>query len=175
MIFISAGHNTKKDPGAVANGFNEAELARLLRDAVVNELKALGADYRTDNDEETLIQYLRRVNPGTGSVMCELHFNAGVPNANGIECYIADNESEELAREICLAGEFIHLNNRGVKHESQSQHPRLAILHDGAKLSVLVEVCFITSKSDLDKYFAGFDCLAKSIATILVKWDKKYG
>jgi N-acetylmuramoyl-L-alanine amidase len=174
MIFLSAGHNTKKDPGAVANGFNEAELTRLLRDAIANELKALGASYRTDNDDETLVQYLSRISTGTGSVVCDLHFNAGVPNANGIECYIADSNSEELAREICIAGELIRLNNRGVKRESQSQHKRLAILHDGAKIAVLVEVCFITSKSDLDKYFDGFECFAKSIATLLYKWDKKF-
>lgn len=173
MIYLSAGHHAK-DTGAIANGFNESELTRLLRDAIANELSVLGASYRTDNDDETLVQYLSRIKPGSGSVVCDLHFNAGVPNANGIECYIANEDSKELATEICMAGELIRLNNRGVKPESQSQHKRLAILHDGAKIAVLVEVCFITSKSDLDKYFDGFECFAKSVATLLSKWDRKF-
>lgn len=167
MIFLSAGHHNK-DSGAVANGYTEAALTKQLRDAIARHLTV---PYITDDDGETLQQYIARIKPGDGSVLLDLHFNAGQPSAHGIECLIADENSKAMATELCHAGELIGLRNRGVKNEAQSQHKRLGILHDGAGIACLLEVCFITNQADLDYYFAGVDCFAKSIAFILAKYE----
>lgn len=169
MIFLSAGHNLK-DSGAVANGYSEAELTMELRDGIAKHLGKIV----TDKDSESLSQYLKRIQTGSGSVVLDLHFNAGAPTANGAECFVANESSREMATELCDLFESVGFKNRGVKTEAQSQHNRLAILHDGAKVAVLAEICFITNNKDLGIYFANFDKLCVNIAAILEKWDAKY-
>ena len=64
MIFISAGHNPKGikiDPGAVGNGFKEADIAVEFRNLVARELSKLGAKFITDKDDERLADYLKRI------------------------------------------------------------------------------------------------------------------
>ena len=57
-VFISAGHNPKGikiDPGAVGNGFKEADLTVEFRDLVVSELKKLNLPkVICDNESERL-------------------------------------------------------------------------------------------------------------------------
>jgi len=75
-VFISAGHNPqgiKKDSGAVANGFHEADLNVDFRNLVLAECKKLGLKTINDNDSETLGQYLSRIQTGSGSVVLEFH------------------------------------------------------------------------------------------------------
>ena len=79
MIFPSAGHNPnglKPDPGAIGNGYREADLAVEFRNLVVSVLKAKKIAVITDKDDERLGDYLKRINTGNGSVVLEFHFDA---------------------------------------------------------------------------------------------------
>jgi N-acetylmuramoyl-L-alanine amidase len=72
-----------------------------------------------------------------------------VPAATGTETYYRDSIDRQFA-ELILS-EFVDvlgLRNRGVKHESESQHPRLSVLDFGGS-ATLVEMGFITNKNDL--------------------------
>jgi len=180
MIYISAGHHFNPagaDPGAVANGYREADLTRELRDLITEELDRLGVKYITDKDSETLQQYLSRIKPGSGSVLCDLHFNAAGPSAQGVEVLVrndADELSRSLAKKMCdMAVTTCGFKNRGVKTEADSHRGRLAVLNTASGISVLPEICFISSKEDLKKYHERKKELAKHYARLLKEYDEK--
>lgn len=174
MIFLSAGHHLK-DPGAVANGYRENQLTMQLRDTIATELQKLGASFSLDKDTETLAEYLGRIKPGSGSVVCELHFNAGSATATGIEVLVKDNadaDSTSLARDMVVSGsDIMKIFNRGVRSESQSHRGRLGLLHINAGISVLAEVCFITNEDDMRKYKTNIGILSHTWAELLIKYD----
>lgn len=178
MIFISAGHQPsvkKKDSGAAANGLIEGNLTVDFRDRVCKELDKLKVRYIKDSDDETLQQYLNRIQTGNGSVVIEYHFDAaGSPSASGTTGIIeedADRLDKAFAKEItdsvaCILG----VQNRGVKPESYTYHKRLALMKENG-IICLSELGFITNKSDMDKFIAGRDLLAKRHAEIIVKYE----
>lgn len=176
-VFPSAGHNNN-DPGAVANGQKEADLTKEARNLIASFSNA--NDSIMDKDSETNAQYQKRIKPGSGSVVFDIHFNAGSPTAGGTECFVNDKDfnnknsmSYKMASEVCAAtSRILGVNNRGVKSESSSQHKRLGILNLGAGCSVLWEICFITSVLDMQKYYLKKDILLKEIAFILKKYDE---
>lgn len=179
MIYPSAGHNLsgpKVDPGAVANGYKEATLTAELRDLVIAALKDTKTPFICDKDSETLSQYISRIKPGQGSVVCDIHFNASESEkATGVEVIVKAGANEieiELASEICsMITKFTGLVNRGVKDEKQSHRGRLGILHTAAGISVLIEVCFISNKTDMMAYNKNKAEIAKGIASLLIKYD----
>lgn len=178
MIFISAGHNPhgiKVDNGASANGYTEADLAIDFRELVELELNRLKAKYITDSDSERLAQYLERIKTGNGSVVLEFHFDAATnPKATGTTSIIgvdADRLDMAFAREIANAtSTILGIKNRWVISEEQSHRGRLGLMRENGIVSLL-ELCFITNKSDLEKYFKNKFVLAREIAKILVRYE----
>lgn len=176
MIYLSAGH-FDKDPGAIANGQQENNLTMQLRDLIAIHLKAKGASFTLDRDSESLGAYLQRIKPGSGSVVCELHFDAAAPTATGISAFIRDGaeqgHSAALAADIVTSCAVIMgINRRGVFTESKSHRGKLGLLRTAAAgISVLVEMCFITNKNDLQAYFQHKQQLAECIAELLIKYD----
>lgn len=176
MIFISAGHHNT-DPGAVLNGLQENNLTKDVRNLIVKNLHL--QSIIQDKDFETNSQYQRRIKPGSGSVVFDIHFNSGSPTAGGTECYVntkdfADKNSLsfKMASEICArTSEILGIRNRGVKPDNKSQHSRIGILNLGSGISVLWEVCFISSILDMQNYALKKNILSKEIASILEKYD----
>lgn len=181
MIFLSAGHHNA-DPGAIANGYREADLTKELRDLIVIELKnrgkVQGVDFIIDDDKETLSQYLKRIKPGNGSVVFEIHFDAASPTATGCTMLIP---AREWTKEYLLEMQFgqditnvtsktLGIKNRGVMDETKSHRGKLGIMRP-AGINGLLEVCFLTNKGDLDKYLEKSKLLAGSIAEILIRYD----
>lgn len=178
MIFNSAGHSDK-DPGAVANGYKEAELAKEFRNLINVNLDKLKAKYKNDLDSESLGQYLGRIQPGTGSVVYETHFNAATPQATGVEVVIPDrhtNYEYEAAKEIasviaCATGLTLRGKKKnGVITESETARGKLGIMREEG-INLLSEICFITNKSDLERFFQAKHVIAARIADILKKYD----
>lgn len=178
MIFISAGHNPKgikPDPGAVANGYHEADLAVQFRNLVASELSKLGAQFVTDNDDERLAQYLERIKTGGGSVVLEFHFDAAASStATGTTALVGDDADRlDLAFAKKLAeATALHLNikNRGVLSESSSHRGRLGLMRESGTVALL-ELCFISNQKDLQAYMSGKEKLASAIAKILVEFE----
>ena len=178
MIYLSAGHFFG-DPGAInATGVKEADLTMELRSLIAAELTKLGASFVLDKDTENLSQYISRIKPGSGSVVCDIHFNAGQPTANGVETLVktgANHGENLLAAEINkVLVDVCGLRNRGVKTEADSHRGRLGILHTAAGISVLPEICFISNVSDLGRYQGKKEAVAKGIAAALKKYDDLY-
>jgi len=178
MIFISAGHNPKGikiDPGAVGNGYHEADLAVEFRNLVIAELKKKNAPYVSDNDDERLGQYLERIKTGSASVVLEFHFDASdKPTATGTTSLVgsdADRLDYAFAKELVEKTAFrLGIKSRGVINESQSHRGRLALMRENG-IVCLLELCFISNINDLNAYHENKEGLAKEIADIVIKYD----
>ena len=176
MIFISAGHHNT-DPGAVANGYIERDLTKDSRNIIIQDLDL--KNVIQDKDFETNVQYQRRIKPGSGSVVFDIHFNSGSPTAGGTECYVnakdfADKNSlsYKMADEISkTTSKILGIRNRGVKADNQSQHSRIGILNLGSGISVLWEFCFISSVIDIQNFIQKKNEVLKEVAIILKKYD----
>ncbi len=177
MIFISSGHNPhgiKIDPGAVANGYREADLNVEIRDLVCKELDKLGSKYIKDLDNETLGQYLERVQTGTGSVVLEFHFDAANGVASGSTSIVeaeADRLDKLFAKELVdVCSNTLGIKNRGVKSEADTHRGRLGLMREDGIIALL-EVGFIDNKGDIAAYQAKKVALAKALAPILKKYE----
>lgn len=167
MILISAGHSIT-DPGACANGVQEAKLATELRDLVSDELARLGVNHITDgqpgqnlplNDAIQLAKDCR--------IALEIHFNAASSAATGVEC-IALPASKALAQKLSGAVSAT-LNARlrgdhGYITQEQSDRGKLGFVGAGG---LILEVGFVTNAADLKTYTLSKRHVAKAIAATL--------
>ena len=172
--FISAGHHLK-DSGAVCSGTQENLEAIKFRDIVVNYAKSFGLKIITDNDNETLAQYLKRIETGVGSVVVEFHFDASTnPQATGTTCLIgndADRLDKAFAKELVdTTARVLGIKNRGVITESQSHRGRLGLMREQG-IVALLELCFISNADDMKQYNANQYTLGAEIAKIIKKYD----
>lgn len=177
MIFVSAGHcpySVKKDFGAEGCGLKEGLLTIEMRDLVVKELTILGKKFITDKDDETLGEYLNRIQTGSGSVVCEFHFDAFNGTASGSTALVgndADRFDKAFAKELVDAtATILQIPNRSVKSESESHRGTLGLMREQGTVCLL-EICFIDNQSDIDKYQQKKQELAKKYAEILAKYE----
>lgn len=175
--YVSAGHNNA-DPGAVANGYKEADITKIIRDSIVDHSE--DKNIIVDKDWETNKQYQTRIKPASGSVVFDIHLNAAVSNTTrGVECYVnkkdfenKNSNSYKMANEVnVFLSETLGIKNRGVKPENNSQHTRIGILNLGSGISVLVEVDFITGNGAVESIVSFKDVIGKGLAKILKKYD----
>lgn len=177
-IFISAGHNPKgikPDPGAVGNGYKEADLTIEFRDLVIKECLKLGVKVIQDKDDERLGAYLERIKTGNGSVVVEYHFDASdKPTATGTTGLIeaeADRLDKAFAKELTEAtASLLGIKNRGVLTEAQSHRGSLGLMREEGIIA-LIEICFISNASDIAAYKKGKNKLAEEHAKIIKKFE----
>ncbi len=177
MIFISAGHNPKgikTDPGAVANGYREADLTIEIRDLVCAELDRLGVKYIKDLDTETLGQYLSRVQTGNASVVVEFHFDAANSVASGSTGVVeqeADRLDKLFAKEMVDAcSNVLNIKNRGVIAETQTHRGKLGLMREEG-IICLLEVAFIDNVDNIHAYQCSKRALALTLAPIIKKYE----
>lgn len=172
--FISAGHH-QRDSGAVANGRQENLEAMKFRDIVIKLCKEAGVTVITDNDNETLGQYLERIKTGSASVVLEFHFDASTNvNATGTTCLVgndADRLDKAFAKELVdTTARIVGIKNRGVITEAQSHRGKLGLMREQG-IVALLELCFISNPNDMAAYDANQYALASEIAKIVKKYD----
>lgn len=174
-LIITAGHSLNQG-GASGNGNKEELLTIEMKDLIINAIRSFGSDVEIweDNDTDSLSQVISKTKAAATSkdILFDIHFNAGVSNASGTECFIAVNAREKTkriaARVAELTAGMLQTKNRGVKLENQSQHSRLGMLHSAAS-SVLWEVQFITNNEGMRVYHEMKERLAIGIANILIQ------
>jgi N-acetylmuramoyl-L-alanine amidase len=179
MIYISAGHNPKglrPDPGAIGNGFHEADLTVEFRNLVVAILRGKKIEVITDNDDERLGTYLERIKTGNGSVVLEFHFDAAASaTATGTTALIgndADRLDKAFAKELVDANaSILGIKNRGVKTEADSHRGSLGLMREQGTVALL-ELCFISNSEDLRKYQQNKNASASKIAEIVERYEK---
>lgn len=173
-IFLFAGHNLKSDPGAVAGNRTEARETVSLRKEVAFQLKQLQANFVTDNDSDDLRQTLAKANTGSGSVVLDLHFNAGPASATGVEVLVGDDATSAdmaFAKAVLNATtSALGLRNRGIKKEGETPRKRLGVMREQGRVCLL-EVCFISNPLDMAAFDKNKVNLAVELARILKEQD----
>ena len=170
VIFTNAGHHLR-DSGVESGGRFEASMAMAVRDKLVLLLRELGIVYSVP-DNLNLKDSIKWVNERAkeSDLAFSIHFNSHSSKlVRGTEVYYSNSREEELAitfaEEVSKAGGF---RNRGAKHDSQTWVGSLGWLRKLKCDSVLVEVCYLTSKEDmkiynLDKIAQGFFNAVKAV------------
>lgn len=185
MIFKSAGHSAVKgknyDPGAVGKTtgtiqVTEAELTQDFENLVLAELTKKGFKYITDEPDESLAEYLRRIQTGSGSVVLESHFDAAASSsATGTTAIIgndADRLDKAFAKELVDAtSSILGIRNRGIITEVQSARGRLGLMREQG-IVALLELAFISNPKDIEAYHKNKHKLATKIADIVIKYEK---
>jgi len=170
-IFLSAGHGGA-DPGAVANGRREADLAVDMRNMVAFYVERAGVKYETDGKLK-INDPLRRavVQARKHTLAIEFHCNAATSHASGVETLSAPKDYK-LGIALCqVVADCLAIKNRGAKPENAGQHHRLAFVQAGG---IIMEMLFITNKSDLANYDKYKWLAARSISEVLIK-EIRYG
>lgn len=175
-IYLTAGHRGGMT-GANYNGIKEAEETIWLRNEIAERLRNKGIEVMLDNDSASLSEVVATINSDCKKtdVCVDLHFNAVAnPSANGTEVFKPFNSSNieiELAEDLLYATCMVlNTKNRGVKREGEGTHQRLAMLSDVRCNSVLLEVCFISSIADANKYKEKRDELVIILAEQLLRY-----
>ena len=175
-VFLIAGHNGS---GTGANGFiDEGKETIILRDLIAENLKEMGIVAVKDDNLTPLtkvVQWLR--NQITKKDICiDIHFNASTnTNANGTEVFIPTKNTSD---EVALAGMFREslskvFKDRGVSLESKSYHSKIAMLSGFDCCNILLEVCFVSNKTDADAYNSHKKELAYEIALDILEFTRK--
>jgi N-acetylmuramoyl-L-alanine amidase len=185
ILYLSAGHTpeatkgTKADPGAIGNGLHEANLTSELRNLVLGELMLIAPTLKvlTDKDNQQTgewVSYLVK-NAKQGDVICDIHFNAATPAASGTEVIIPkaftakEKELGTLLNNAII--KVLNSKDRGVKTEAHTARGKIGILFQpGIATNVLIEVCFISNKGEIENYQKHKISVAKAIAKVLADW-----
>jgi len=178
-LFLSAGHAIKasgKDPGATGNGYWEGDLAFAFVSLLNTELLNLGVKATVDNKSNILVNTLSVIKSLATTedwLLIEFHFNAGGPTATGVEVVIPkvyDSKEQKVAKDIAdIISRKLNIKLRGkagVITEDLTARGTLGWMRPTGK-NILVELCFISNKSDIDSYNKNKVELAKAIAQYL--------
>lgn len=165
-IVITAGHSNT-DPGAVSNGYTEADIVTDFRNLVAYYLDEAGVEFSKDGNGTKnlpLTEALRLIKPG--SVAVEFHCNAFTsPAATGVET-LSNSDLYPLGADICEAvSSVLGIANRGAKGQSSGQHSRLAFVRSGG---LIVELFFITNPGDLATYLGKKWVVAREVSKVLL-------
>lgn len=165
-IFVSAGHSDV-DPGAIAFGRKEADIAVEFRNMVAFYLQREGVPHELDGKgTQNLPLKQAAASAKCFPIAVEFHCNAAASaSATGVETLSGPKDMAlggSIAQAIATA---LGILNRGAKDEQSGQHSRLAFVQAGG---IIVEVLFITSPADLAAYDARKWLAAKAVADVLI-------
>lgn len=160
-ICINGGHCPGKDPGAVGDYLQEADVAKQLMQGVAGYLRAVGYEV-LEVQENELYEITDASNSWGADLFVSLHCNAAMNrSARGTEtfCYGA-GEGESLA--YCIQRQMVEslgTVDRGVKYSKG-----LYVLKYTDCPAVLVETAFISNVEDEALLRARLDDFARAIA-----------
>ena len=164
-IVISSGHG-KYIRGASCSeywGLDEVDEARRVVDRVAAVFKGVATTYHddvSDSQSDNLDRIVDFHNSQDRDIDCSVHFNAynATYDAMGCEClYLSqDGLATAVAKKISTAGGF---KNRGAKKRED-----LFFLNKTNKPAILIEVCFVDSKTDADLYRDNFEAICAAIS-----------
>ena len=180
-IYLTAGHEVNDGKGTGAHGFmDEAVEALKLRNDVAVVLKNKGIKVITEKNTSKLSEVVSWLKSLVSSkdFIIDIHFNASAnPKASGAEVLIDDTSTpleKMFSRELVdTISETLKIKNRGIKLESTTRHKRLAIISDpNIATNVLLEVCFVSNKSDVELYKKNYNLLVNNLANVIEKYVK---
>lgn len=160
-VFIICGHGGK-DPGACANGYQEAERVR----ALAERIKYYGGDEVMIGDTSRDWYADKLVNNSSipsGSLVVELHLDSAAASAKGGHVIIKkgfDPDQWDNALAEFISGMFPGRAEIIVGRDNLANVNRAAAAGINYRL---LECCFISNASDIRKFNSEMDELAKGI------------
>lgn len=151
-VFLGVGHGGS-DPGAVANGFHEANLNLAIALACQDELARHGVltkVSRNKDENDPLSEEIRECNAFEPDLAVEIHNNAG--NGDGAEVYysIYGGTGKVLAENILNEVVKIGQNSRGAKtRKNSSGGDYYGWIRSTKAPAVIVECAFVDNKTDI--------------------------
>ena len=151
-VYIGIGHGGS-DPGAVANGIEEADANLVIGTAAAAELERHGVEVmlsRTTDITESTATKVKECNAFGADLAGDIHNNAG--GGDGAEVFhsIAFGVGEDLAENILEEIEDIGQNSRGTKTKKNSSGADAFLFIRGTDCpAVIVECAFLDNKKDV--------------------------
>jgi N-acetylmuramoyl-L-alanine amidase len=170
-IFLSAGHS-ETDPGAIAFGVREADVAVEMRNMVSFYLHDLGVLHGVDGTGTTNIPLSQATKLARGfDISLEFHCNASENSgAGGVET-LQGEKDRALGDALCTAiASTMGIRNRGAKPENAGQHHRLAFVQAGG---VIVELFFLTNPKELKRWRERKWVVARAVAGVLAEQKRR--
>ena len=151
-IGINCGHTVAGQPGSGASGYLvESDETRAVGYALMDLLRQQGhavincTDDYANSTGENLRNICALANAQPLDLFVSIHFNAG--QGQGVECWTYGSGdagcADKIKRNIAMLG----FRDRGIKDGSH-----LYVIKYTAARAVLVEVCFVDTKSDAEQY-----------------------
>lgn len=151
-VFIGVGHGGK-DPGAVANGFQEKDLNLSIALACQAELARHGVTVqmsRTKDENDDLTEEIKECNAFNPDLALDIHNNAG--GGDGAEVFhsIYTGTGKILAQNILDEIVAIGQNSRGTKtRKNSSGADYYGFIRQIKAPSVIVECAFVDHAKDM--------------------------
>ena len=174
-ILLIAGHGAG-DPGAIGNGYKEADLVRELLPKIKSNLDSY-SNVTVFDTSKNMYRHLKNGNAFDFSpfnYVFELHFNAGLSDSakndgkiTGTEILVHTDESgisveEKIVKNIAELG----FKNRGVKRRNNLQN--MNIIHRKGISYALLETCFIDDSDDIKLYNSKKESVALAISNGII-------
>ena len=168
IIGINCGHTVSGQPGCGAMGYlNESDETRNVGRSLMTLLRRAGHTvYDCTNDyahttSENLAAIVSMANGKPLDLFVSIHFNAG--GGNGTEVYTYGGKSFAEAENVCKNLAALGFHNRAVKDGSS-----LYVIRCTDARAMLIEVCFVDSKTDAELYKRlGADRAAQAICAAI--------
>ena len=148
-VFLGIGHGGS-DPGAVANGFKEADLNLAIGLACCDELVRHGVDVkmsRKKDENDPLTDEIKECNAYNPDLAVDIHNNAGGGDGAEVYHYSGGGTSKTLAQNIldCIVKETGQ-NSRGIKTKVNTNGTDYyGFIRQTKAPAVIVECAFLDS------------------------------
>jgi len=166
-ICISSGHG--KYVRGAAGIIDEVDEARKVTEQLATELRERGVGVQTFHDNtshsqnENLSTITNWHNKQERDLDISVHFNAFEQVDEAMGCEVWYVTQSELAKQLSRAIASTGLKDRGAKYSES-----LWFLNQTVKPSVLLEICFVDSITDVEIYSTQLDAICAAIADMLV-------
>jgi len=177
-VIISSGH-TASNPGIIANGLNEYELARKIAKYALKYIRLNGIISLSTPPNLDLAQRIEWINKtgytkATNDLAIEIHINDG--NKRGVEGWYEGNGNSPsleltsyLVEAVC---QETSLPSQGVKSEFEHELGSISFVHEANAHASVLECGYIDNAEDSAflKIEANLDAIGKGIAKGILKF-----
>lgn len=156
FLGIDRGHG-HGDCGAVGNGFREDIKVREVAEELEKLHKQYDKKYMILDNENNLSGRVNRANTSKVDCYLSIHLNSAGATATGVETLIhaRGGNAEKIAKTVQdKVASTLGLANRGVRVAKEYLKKDLYVLKNTTMPAILVECCFISNKSDMQKFNA---------------------
>jgi len=153
-IAVDIGHNIPNNMGAKSIG-DENVMVSEVGERLAVRLRMSGYDVlmvapaRAANVSDSLAQRVSKANEGHADLFVSIHMNAG--GGNGTEVWIGSESGRYIGEKVVQSIAELGFRNRGVKLQGKDGKG-LYVLKHTRMTAILVEGCFVDSKSDMERY-----------------------